>query len=83
MSDGFYTIELEGVLDSVRLVYENDVKKRVFFLDFGLKSGEVLVDVVDGEYKNLLTEEVVVVRDGKVLLTSEPIIFDVNKPYKC
>lgn len=83
MSDGFYTIELEDVLDSVRLVYENDVEKRVFVFDFGLKSGEVLVDVVDGEYKNLLTEEVVVVRDGKVSLTSEPIIFDVNKSYKC
>ena len=83
MSDGFYTIELGNVLDSVRLVYENDVKKRVAVFNFGLKSGEVLVDVVDGEYKNLLTDEVVVVRDGKVSLTSEPIIFDANKPYKC
>ena len=79
MSDGFYTIELGNVLDSVRLVYENDVKKRVAVFNFGLKSGEVLVDVVDGEYKNLLTDEVVVARDGKVSLTSEPIIFDINK----
>lgn len=79
MRDGFYTIELGEVLDTVRLMYHTKVKKRIAIFNFGLKSGEVSVDTVDGEYKNLLTNEVIRVKAGKVMLTAEPIVFEANQ----
>ena len=79
MRDGFYTIELGEVLDTVRLMYQTKVKKRIAIFNFGLKSGEVSVDTVDGEYKNLLTGGMILVKEGKVQLTAEPIVFEANE----
>ena len=60
-------------------MYDSKVKKRIAIFNFGLKSGEVSVDTVDGEYKNLLTNEVIRVKAGKVMLTAEPIVFEANQ----
>lgn len=79
MRDGFYKIELGDVLDSVCLSYESEKEKRMAIFNFSLKSGEISVEVADGEYKNLLTNKVILVKEGKVRLTAEPIVFDMNK----
>ena len=79
MRDGFYKIELGDVLDSVCLSYESEQEKRMAIFNFSLKSGEISVEAADGEYKNLLTNKVILVKDGKVRLTAEPIVFDMKK----
>ena len=79
MLDSFYEIELGDIFDTVYLTYESCVKKRVAIFNFSLKSGELFVGVTDGAYKNLLTNQFVLVKDGKVALANEPIVFDINK----
>lgn len=79
MRDSFYEIELGDIFDTVYLTYESCVKKRVAIFNFSLKSGELFVGITDGAYKNLLTNQFVLVKDGKVALANEPIVFDINK----
>ena len=54
------------------------MKKRIAIFNFGLKSGEISVDVPDGEYENLMTNELFAFKVEK-LLSAEPIIFEANQ----
>ena len=77
--NGFYQLELGEVFDTVCLAYETHEEKRVAIFNFGLKSGEISVNVPDGEYEDLITREMIVVYNGKVRLSAQPIIFDLKK----
>lgn len=77
--NGFYQLELGDVLDTVCLAYETHEEKRVAIFNFGLKSGEISVNVPDGEYKNLISDEFIVVQNGKIYLSEKPILFDLKK----
>ena len=54
-------------------------KKLVGIFSLKNKKAEVPVELADGTYQNLLTEEVVTVADGKLYCDGKPIIIDVNK----
>ncbi|MBQ8993011.1 MAG: alpha-amylase [Turicibacter sp.] len=77
--NGFYQLELGEVFDTDCLAYETHEEKRVAIFNFGLKSGEISVHVPDGDYENLITHELIVVQNGKIRLSAEPIIFDLKK----
>lgn len=77
--NGFYQLELGDVFDTVYLAYETCEEKRVAIFNFGLKSGEISVNVPDGEYEDLMTHELIAVYNGKIRLSAEPIIFDLKK----
>ncbi|WP_235069465.1 alpha-amylase family glycosyl hydrolase [Turicibacter sp. TJ11] len=79
MSEGYYEIELGTVGDTVYLSYESSVKQRLAIFNFSLKAGDLFMDVADGTYKNLLTQQDVIVKNKTVTLSNEPIIFDINK----
>ena len=79
MSEGYYEIELGTVSDTVYLSYESSVKQRLAIFNFSLKVGDLFIDVADGLYKNLLTQQDVIVKNKTVTLSNEPIIFDINK----
>ena len=79
MSEGYYEIELGTVSDTVYLSYESSVKQRLAIFNFSLKAGDLFIDVADGLYKNLLTQQDVIVKNKTVTLSNEPIIFDINK----
>ena len=79
MSEGYYEIELGTVSDTVYLSYESSVKQRLAIFNFSLKVGDLFIDVADGLYKNLLTQQDVIVKNKTITLSNEPIIFDINK----
>ena len=79
MSEGYYEIELGTVSDTVYLSYESSVKQRLAIFNFSLKAGDLFIDVADGLYKNLLTQQDVIVKNKTITLSNEPIIFDINK----
>lgn len=79
MRDGFYTIEMGDITESVILKYESQIKKRVAIFNFGLKTGEIRVDIPDGSYVNLLTDASIVVNNGEICLGVDPILIDVDK----
>lgn len=79
MRDGFYTIEMGDIAESVILKYESQIKKRVAIFNFGLKTGEIRVDIPDGSYVNLLTDASIVVNNGEICLGVDPILIDVDK----
>lgn len=46
--------------------------------NFGLKDGELSVDIPDGIYENLVGHSSIVVRNGYLHLEGEPILIDVD-----
>lgn len=56
-------------------------KTRICVFNFGLRSGKIMLNsenikIKDGSYKNVLNNKEVVLKDGKINLEQEPIIFD-------
>ena len=78
MRDGVYTIMSGNISDSVILKYETELKTRVAIFNFGLKDGELSVDIPDGIYVNLVGHSSIVVRNGYLRLEGEPILIDVD-----
>ena len=78
MRDGVYTIMSGNISDSVILKYETELKTRVAIFNFGLKDGELSVDIPDGIYENLVGHSSIVVRNGYLHLEGEPILIDVD-----
>ncbi len=78
MRDGVYTIMSGNISDSVILKYETELKTRVAIFNFGLKDGELSVDIPDGIYENLVGHSSIVVRNGYLRLEGEPILIDVD-----
>lgn len=78
MRDGVYTIMLGNISESVILKYETELKTRVAIFNFGLKDGELSVDIPDGIYENLVGHSSIVVRNGYLRLEGEPILIDVD-----
>lgn len=73
--EGAYHLEAEEGVDVVNgsYVYDGRTVHGLFSLDG--KRHDVSVEVPDGEYRNLIDTETIVVKDGVIALKGEPIIF--------
>ncbi len=80
MAHSNYRIELsKDVADVVILTHEDKHTKRVGIFNFGVRPGVVSVNALDGEYKHLIDDTLVTVKDNKVALSSRAILFDITK----
>ncbi len=62
-----------------RYSHEDKHTKRVEIFNFGVRPGVVSVNAIDGEYKHLIDNTLVTVKDNKVALSSRAILFDITK----
>ena len=71
--DANYEIQASDETDSVVIAYFSDKVETVGVFSFKGRTGETDLPLEDGNYINQLTDETVVVTDGKVDLSQTPI----------
>lgn len=76
--DGIYSLEAVNDKDTVIVSYEHPQQQ--FFGIFNLKEsqGELEVIITDGTYVNLLTDDYITIKDGRIDISETPVIFQVN-----
>jgi hypothetical protein len=58
--------------------YQNQFMVGIFNLENEI---DVKVPLIDGEYTNFIDESSVIVKDGKIKLSNQPIIIDTTKEH--
>ena len=80
MANANYSIKLsDEIKDVVILTHEDNETKRIGIFNFGLRQGEISLDVLDGTYTQLIDNTPVVVANQKVALTTRAILIDIKK----
>ena len=77
-SYGFHDI-FESDKDVLISEYRYLGKKVIGVFNVGLEQGTIKVDTADGIYQNVLNDKNIVVKDGTIELSNDPIIFWVNR----
>ncbi len=78
-SRGIFNINLPDIDGVAYNTVQNDSEKLVGIFNVGQVEGELVVDLVDGRYRNYLTRKVVNVIDSKVKLGKDPIVLRLKK----
>ncbi|MBU3160008.1 alpha-amylase [Clostridium frigoris] len=78
MAKGFYEICTLDDKDVIWVSYFMKNKKLIGIFNVGLEQGEIKLDVVDGEYINIMDGTMVTVKQGKVSLKNKIIIFEIQ-----
>lgn len=78
MATGVYEIAKLNVDEVIMITYTNGNVKRVGLFNVGSKTGDLQIELPDGEYTNLLSDEEVTVEEGKIKLVKEPVIFNIK-----
>lgn len=76
LTNSMYKLKADDDKDILVGVHVSEGKKLVGIFSFKGSKAEAEVDLADGTYKNLLTEESVIVTDGKVYCDGNPIIIE-------
>lgn len=76
---GIFNINIPEVDGVAYNTVENDKEKYVGIFNVGLVKGDLEVKLNDGKYRNYLTKKIVTVKNSKVKLREEPIIFRIRK----
>jgi glycosidase len=77
MSKGFYEIHVDKHKDVILASYTLENKKLVGVFNVGKEQGEVSVNIVDGEYTNLVDGTIITVILSKLMLQNKSIIFEI------
>ena len=78
-AEGYYHLEHSGVNGVILAAYTGKEKNVVGIFNVEKKYGHLPLSIPDGIYTNLINNKDVKVKDGRVLLEVEPIIFEVKK----
>lgn len=76
LTDSAYRVKAYDEADIAVAMHTAGDKKLVGIFSFQGKKAEVCVDLADGAYLNLLTEESVTVSNGKIFCDGKPIIIE-------
>lgn len=74
-----YQLEADDTMDTVTLYFTNPNRKVIGVFNLKEKTGETSVDLEDGTYTNLISEETVQVKEGKLSLEHTPALFEIKK----
>ncbi|MDY0217697.1 MAG: hypothetical protein RBS19_12155, partial [Bacteroidales bacterium] len=76
---GVYTVNLPEMDGVAYQVFSNKEEEIQGIFNVGLQEGYLDVSLKDGKYRNYLTNKMVKVENGKIKLSTEPIIVKFKK----
>lgn len=76
--EGYYDINTIDNKEIVVAVYEMNNEKLYGIFNFGKTTDEIDIEIKDGEYLDLIENKKVIVKDNKLSLCKEALIFKVN-----
>ncbi|NLL30221.1 MAG: alpha-amylase [Clostridiales bacterium] len=76
--EGYYDINTIDNKEIVVAVYEMNNEKLYGIFNFGKTTDEIDIEIKDGEYLDLIENKKVIVKDNKLSLGKEALIFKVN-----
>ena len=77
VTDGFYNIELIDNTEVVVISYTLNNKKLLGVFNFGNQNNEILLNIEDGEYTNLLDDSKVEVINGAIRIGNSAKIIEI------
>jgi glycosidase len=66
-------------VDILHFEYENNEERFIAICNISNSKGMILVDIPEGEYRNLITNELIDVRFNQIELSNYPILFSIKK----
>ena len=73
-----YQLEADDKTDTVKMYFTNPERKLVGVFNLKEQTGETTITLEDGTYVNLISEETIVVNNGKIALEYTPALFEIK-----
>lgn len=73
-----YQLKADDATDTVKMYFTNPNRKLVGVFNLKEQTGETSVDLKDGTYTNLISEQSVPVGNGRISLEHTPALFEMN-----
>lgn len=70
-----YHLKAFDELDTIVMYYTDKEEKRIGVFNLKHHEGNIPIEIPDGEYKNLLNNHPIEIKDGKLELTESPVFF--------
>lgn len=69
-----YKLEADNTMDTIKMYFTNKEYQIVGVFNLKEQTGDTTIHIKDGTYTNLISEEIVVVEDGKISLEYTPVL---------